>query len=250
MGLRRFKITDLPPLLILHFKRFTANNFVEEKNPTIVNYPLRGIDLKDCRCSCWVSAFADRRGCSSTDVNDTSPKHSTLYDLVANITHESAAGTAREDTTWKVHVHTKAENGQDERWYQIQDLIVEEINKQVVFLGDTYIQVRSGSSCANFLLRLNHLDRFGNEDYHRTNNTIYQSTLLYQRKPSQQQELWRQSKHQQLKAHWHLRRAKSAYGCLKRESKRVIQAASSSKRDNVDYCKCEMYNVILPRSDK
>lgn len=48
MGLRRFKITDLPPLLILHFKRFTANNFVEEKNPTIVNYPLRGIDLKDC----------------------------------------------------------------------------------------------------------------------------------------------------------------------------------------------------------
>lgn len=49
MGLRRFKVTDLPPLLILHFKRFTANNFVEEKNPTIVNYPLRGVDLKDCR---------------------------------------------------------------------------------------------------------------------------------------------------------------------------------------------------------
>jgi len=74
-------------------------------------------------------------------VDDTSPKHSTLYDLVANITHSSAAGTAREDTIWKVHVHTTAANPQEERWYQIQDLIVEEINKQVVFLGDTYIQV-------------------------------------------------------------------------------------------------------------
>ena len=84
------------------------------------------------------------------DVTDTSPSVSTLYDLVANITHSSTAGTAREDTTWKVHVHTsadaagdKAARVEDERWFQIQDLIVEEINKQVVFLGETYIQVRS-----------------------------------------------------------------------------------------------------------
>ena len=33
--------------MILHYKRFTKNNFVEEKNPTIVNFPLRGLDLKD-----------------------------------------------------------------------------------------------------------------------------------------------------------------------------------------------------------
>ncbi len=45
---RRFKITKLPPFLILHIKRFTKNNFVEEKNPTIVNYPLRGVDMQDC----------------------------------------------------------------------------------------------------------------------------------------------------------------------------------------------------------
>lgn len=46
--LRRFKITRLPPFLILHIKRFTKNNFVEEKNPTIVNFPLRGVDMSDC----------------------------------------------------------------------------------------------------------------------------------------------------------------------------------------------------------
>lgn len=46
--LRRYKMTRLPPFLILHIKRFTKNNFVEEKNPTIVNFPLRGIDMQEC----------------------------------------------------------------------------------------------------------------------------------------------------------------------------------------------------------
>lgn len=47
--LRRYKITSMPDFLILHIKRFTKNNFVEEKNPTIVNFPLRGVDMKDCK---------------------------------------------------------------------------------------------------------------------------------------------------------------------------------------------------------
>ena len=46
--LRRYKCQRLPPYIILHFKRFTKNAFVEEKNPTIVTFPLRGLDFKDC----------------------------------------------------------------------------------------------------------------------------------------------------------------------------------------------------------
>ena len=46
--LKRHHLTALPPYLILHIKRFTKNNFVEEKNPTIVNFPLRGVELADC----------------------------------------------------------------------------------------------------------------------------------------------------------------------------------------------------------
>lgn len=46
--LKRFKLQRLPPYIILHFKRFTKNFFVEEKNPTIVNFPLKGLDFKDC----------------------------------------------------------------------------------------------------------------------------------------------------------------------------------------------------------
>lgn len=47
--LRRWKITRLPPFLVVYYKRFTSNRFLEEKNPTIVNYPLRGVDMRDCK---------------------------------------------------------------------------------------------------------------------------------------------------------------------------------------------------------
>lgn len=46
--LKRYKCTKLPPYIILHFKRFTKNNFVEEKNPTIITFPLRGLDFREC----------------------------------------------------------------------------------------------------------------------------------------------------------------------------------------------------------
>jgi hypothetical protein len=67
----------------------------------------------------------------------------TVYDLVANVTHSSAAGTARENTVWKAHVHTRSPSGnvEEERWFEIMDLVIQEINRQMVFLGESYIQV-------------------------------------------------------------------------------------------------------------
>lgn len=135
--LRRYKLTRLPPFLILSVKRFTSNNFVEEKNPTIINFPLKGIDMQD---------FVDRKieGVDANRADGEDPSFTTMYDLVANITHESTAGTAHDDTKWRVQVHTKAGfngNQEEEEWYQIQDLIVEEINRQMIFLGESYIQI-------------------------------------------------------------------------------------------------------------
>ncbi|KAH8918925.1 cysteine proteinase [Atractiella rhizophila] len=117
--IRRYKMATLPPFLILHVKRFTSNNFLEEKNPTVVNFPTRGVDMRD-----YVDNPVDGE---------------TVYDLCANITHESLAGSARVGTVWKVQVHTRNEG--EERWFEIVDLVVEEINRQMVFLGETYIQV-------------------------------------------------------------------------------------------------------------
>ncbi|KAI0323088.1 spindle pole body protein [Amylostereum chailletii] len=122
--LRRYKCQRLPPYIIMHYKRFTKNNFVEEKNPTIVNFPLRGVDFRD--------------------YIDAPPSHPPfVYDLVANITHESVAGTARdkENTVWKVQLRAGSGGGDNEKWYQIQDLIVEEIRKEMIFLGESFLQI-------------------------------------------------------------------------------------------------------------
>ncbi|RDB29431.1 putative mRNA-splicing protein ubp10 [Hypsizygus marmoreus] len=122
--LRRFKCQRLPQYIILHFKRFTKNIFVEEKNPTIVNFPLRGLDFRE-----YV---------------DAPPANlSTLYDLIANVTHESVAGTTRdkENTVWKAHLRAGNGGGENEKWFMIQDLIVEETRKEMIFLGETILQI-------------------------------------------------------------------------------------------------------------
>jgi U4/U6.U5 tri-snRNP-associated protein 2 len=76
---------------------------------------------------------------------DAPPSHPpTSYDLIANVVHESVAGTTRdkENTVWKVDLLAPGANGTDEeRWFQIQDLIVEETRKEMIFLGETVLQV-------------------------------------------------------------------------------------------------------------
>jgi len=53
------------------------------------------------------------------------------------------AGTTRdkENTVWKVHLRTTGGGGDDEKWFMIQDLIVEETRKEMIFLGETILQV-------------------------------------------------------------------------------------------------------------
>lgn len=46
-GRRRFKLIKLPAYMVLHIKRFTKNNFFVEKNPTIVNFPVKNLELRD-----------------------------------------------------------------------------------------------------------------------------------------------------------------------------------------------------------
>jgi U4/U6.U5 tri-snRNP-associated protein 2 len=43
---RRYKLKKLPNYLILHLARFKKNNFYSEKNPTIVAFPLKNLDMK------------------------------------------------------------------------------------------------------------------------------------------------------------------------------------------------------------
>ncbi|KAJ3214318.1 U4/U6.U5 tri-snRNP-associated protein 2 [Dinochytrium kinnereticum] len=112
--LTRMKLKRLPKYLAFHIKRFTKNNFAMEKNPTIVNFPLKNLDMSEC-----VQDIGGAR-----------------YDLVANICHEGRQGPKK--GTYKIHVVSK---GRDQ-WFQLQDLIVEEIAPQMIFLSESYIQVK------------------------------------------------------------------------------------------------------------
>ncbi|GAA6036051.1 hypothetical protein JCM8097_006588 [Rhodosporidiobolus ruineniae] len=132
--LRRWKVTRLPPFVVCVYKRFLSNRFLEEKNPTIVNFPVRGIEM--------------------ADYVDSSAPLSTVYDLVSNLTHSTVASTAAAETAWKVNVHlrpprtasgeldaAKGVREEDDRWFEVCDLDVGEVEKGLVPLGETYIQI-------------------------------------------------------------------------------------------------------------
>jgi U4/U6.U5 tri-snRNP-associated protein 2 len=66
----KFEIKSLPQYLFLVIKRFSKNNFFKEKNCTIVNFPLSGLDL-----------------------TELSKQEADVYDLVGNVVHEGNALT-------------------------------------------------------------------------------------------------------------------------------------------------------------
>uniref|UniRef100_A0A1B6DHZ2 Ubiquitin carboxyl-terminal hydrolase 39 n=1 Tax=Clastoptera arizonana TaxID=38151 RepID=A0A1B6DHZ2_9HEMI len=114
--LKRFEITKLPPYLILYIKRFTKNTFFVEKNPTIVNFPVKNVDFGDIL----------------TPEVKAQHKHTT-YDLVANIVHDGEPSKG----TYRVHVLQKGTG----KWYEMQDLHVTDILPQMITLTEAYIQI-------------------------------------------------------------------------------------------------------------
>jgi U4/U6.U5 tri-snRNP-associated protein 2 len=114
---------------------------VEEKNPTVVNFPLKGVDFRDCQFMRLCHLVLKKYSLPPTDLSSAEQHPPPVYDLIANVIHESVAGTTRdkENTVWKVQL--RAGSGENEKWFQIQDLIVEEIRKEMIFLGETVIQV-------------------------------------------------------------------------------------------------------------
>lgn len=114
--MKRFEITELPPYLILYIKRFTKNTFFVEKNPTIVNFPVKNVDFGDILTQEVKERYT-----------------STTYDLVANIVHDGEPGKG----TYRVHVLHKGSG----KWYEMQDLHVTDILPQMITLTEAYIQI-------------------------------------------------------------------------------------------------------------
>jgi U4/U6.U5 tri-snRNP-associated protein 2 len=128
---KRYRLMHpMPPYLIFHIKRFSSNRFLTaERNPTIVTFPSRSLDM-----SPYIQPSADGPSASEP----------IWYDLVANVTHEAVRRTGEDEATgekskpaWKVQLRDKSRD----EWIQVQDLWVESIQKEMLFLGETYLQV-------------------------------------------------------------------------------------------------------------
>lgn len=126
---RRFRLLHpLPPYLMFHIKRFSKNKFVYERNPTIVTFDARNLDI---------SPYVE------PNPQYQRPGEPIWYDLVANIVHEAVRG--RDDSVegeekkhaWKVQMQDRSR----EEWVQTQDLFVEKTQKELLYLGESYIQV-------------------------------------------------------------------------------------------------------------
>lgn len=119
-GRRTMKITQLPPYLILHVRRFVRNQFFVEKNPTIVTFPVKNLELD--------FLLENSRALSSSG-----EAAGVQYDLVANVVHDGNV----DQGSYRVHVQRQSEG----TWYEVQDLVLTEVLPQVVALSEAYLQV-------------------------------------------------------------------------------------------------------------
>ena len=87
-----------------------------EKNPTIVNFPVKNVDLRELL---------------SEQNYQLNPN--TVYDLVANIVHDGDPNKG----TYRVHILHKGTG----TWYVMQDLHVADVLPQMITLSEAYIQV-------------------------------------------------------------------------------------------------------------
>ncbi|KFD52615.1 hypothetical protein M514_06462 [Trichuris suis] len=116
--MKRFEITKLPPYLIIFIKRFTKNHWYVEKNPTIVNFPIRNVDLYE---------YLSKEARTSLQF--------TTYDLIANIVHDGQPGP--DQGTYRIQLSHRGTG----KWYELEDLHVKEILPQMITLTECYIQI-------------------------------------------------------------------------------------------------------------
>jgi U4/U6.U5 tri-snRNP-associated protein 2 len=126
---KRYRLLHpLPPYLLFHIKRFFKNKFVSERNPTIVTFPSRSLDM---------SPYVEPNPALYP------PGEPIWYDLVSNVTHEavrirddSVEGEA-ERKVWRSQVKDRARD----EWIEIQDLYVEKVPTETLFTKESYLMV-------------------------------------------------------------------------------------------------------------
>lgn len=176
---KRYRLQKLPPYLILHLARFKTNNYSREKNPTIVAFPVKNLDLSSYTFpkngKQTPPTEAEVRAMSVKELQSLLKKHgreditahaveksdlveaavdfvckslpdllADKYDLVANITHNSPADVGREgkhDPLQEGFYKCHIEHRSSKQWFETQDLHVEETMPQLIGVSESYLLI-------------------------------------------------------------------------------------------------------------
>jgi U4/U6.U5 tri-snRNP-associated protein 2 len=115
---RCVRLEQLPRYLIFHLRRFARKTFFVEKNPTIVSFPVRGLDM---------APYLDPEQL----LRPGTP--SCKYDLLACLRHEGPP----EAGSWSVFLQHRP----TQRWYLLQDLHREETMPQLISVSEATILI-------------------------------------------------------------------------------------------------------------
>lgn len=176
---KRYRLLKLPPYLILHLARFKTNNYSREKNPTIVAFPVKNLDLSSYvypKNKNRIPATEDEvRSMTVKELRSLLKKYgredivahaveksdlveaacnfvckslpdllADKYDLVANITHNSPADVGREgkhDPLQEGSYKCHVEHKSSNQWFETQDLHIEETMPQLIGVSESYLLI-------------------------------------------------------------------------------------------------------------
>lgn len=123
---RTYSLDSLPPYVIFHFKRFYRTAFFTLLNPTMVNFPVRLLDLEDCITSAKSESSAGKSG-------------RWKYNLMANIFQvaETNIEQRHQEGVFRADVFHRGLM----QWFEVADLTVTEKLPQETTLREAYIQI-------------------------------------------------------------------------------------------------------------
>lgn len=160
--IRHRLLHPLPPYLLFHIKRFSANKFVSERNPTIVTFPSpRGLDMSPyVEPNPSIHPVGDPiyyELVANIILDTTDVKGSSEDSNAADAARKAVGGEGEMGVSWKVQVRDKAAawveahggegdgDGNSSRslpeWLEIQDLVVKRAEAETLFTREGYLMV-------------------------------------------------------------------------------------------------------------
>jgi U4/U6.U5 tri-snRNP-associated protein 2 len=154
--IRHRLLHPLPPYLLFHIKRFSANKFVSERNPTIVTFPSpRGLDMGpyvEPNPAVHPMGEPIYYELVANIILDTTDVHGSSEDSnAADAARKAVGGEGEMGVNWKVQVRDKAAAWAEARgeaegrnlpeWLEIQDLVVKRAEAETLFTREGYLMV-------------------------------------------------------------------------------------------------------------